>query len=86
METSRKLFAVMKNNFERLRRLVSNVLNFSRLESGQLGLVKEEVDVAVGALSSIIEPVMILLLGSMVGLIAISVFGPITKAETGVQG
>ena len=46
---------------------------------------EEEVDVAVGALSSIIEPVMILLLGTMVGLIAISVFGPITKAETAVH-
>lgn len=47
---------------------------------------EEEVDVAVGALSSVIEPVMIILLGSMVGLIAVSVFGPITKAETSAQG
>jgi len=43
---------------------------------------EEEVDTAVEALSSVIEPVMIVLLGSMVGLIAISVFGPITKTET----
>lgn len=47
---------------------------------------EEEVDTAVGALSSVIEPIMIILLGSMVGLIAISVFGPITKTETSVQG
>jgi type IV pilus assembly protein PilC len=43
---------------------------------------EEEVDAAVGALSSIIEPVMILVLGAMVGLIAISVFGPITQLST----
>lgn len=43
---------------------------------------EEEVDTAVDALSSVIEPIMIVLLGGMVGLIAISVFGPITKTET----
>lgn len=46
---------------------------------------EEEVDSAVSALSSIIEPIMIILLGTMVGLIAISVFGPITKVETTAQ-
>lgn len=46
---------------------------------------EEEVDAAVGALSSIIEPVMILVLGGMVGLIAISVFGPITQLSTSVS-
>jgi type IV pilus assembly protein PilC len=46
---------------------------------------EEEVDVTVGALSSIIEPIMILLLGGMVGLIAVSVFGPITQTETSVH-
>lgn len=43
---------------------------------------EEEVDTAVGALSSIIEPVMIVVLGGMVGLIAISVFGPITQISS----
>jgi type IV pilus assembly protein PilC len=43
---------------------------------------EEEVDTAVGALSSVIEPVMIVVLGGMVGLIAISVFGPITSVES----
>ncbi len=47
---------------------------------------EEEVDAAIGALSSVIEPVMILVLGGMVGLIAISVFGPITQLSTSVQG
>jgi len=43
---------------------------------------EEEVDTAVGALSSVIEPVMIVALGGMVGLIAVSVFGPITQIST----
>jgi type IV pilus assembly protein PilC len=43
---------------------------------------EEEVDTAVGALSSVIEPVMIVVLGGMVGLIAVSVFGPITQVST----
>ncbi|HVA11506.1 MAG TPA: type II secretion system F family protein [Candidatus Dormibacteraeota bacterium] len=47
---------------------------------------EEEVDTAVDALSSVIEPIMIVLLGCMVGLIAISVFGPITKTETSAGG
>lgn len=47
---------------------------------------EEEVDTAVEALSSVIEPIMIVLLGGMVGLIAISVFGPITKTETSAGG
>lgn len=46
---------------------------------------EEEVDAAIGALSSVIEPVMILVLGGMVGLIAISVFGPITQLSTSVK-
>jgi type IV pilus assembly protein PilC len=46
---------------------------------------EEEVDAAVAAISSIIEPVMILVLGGMVGLIAISVFGPITQLSTSVS-
>lgn len=43
---------------------------------------EDEVDTAVGALSSVIEPVMILVLGGMVGLIAVSVFGPITQISS----
>ena len=47
---------------------------------------EEEVDAAVGAISSIIEPVMIVLLGGMVGIVALSVFGPITQLSTSVSG
>ncbi len=44
-----------------------------------------EVDTAVASISSIIEPVMIVLLGGMVGIIALSVFGPITQLSTSAQ-
>lgn len=47
---------------------------------------EQEVDDAVGALSSVIEPVMIVVLGGMVGLIAISVFGPITQISSSAGG
>ncbi len=47
---------------------------------------EEEVDTAVAAISSIIEPVMIILLGGMVGIVALSVFGPITQLSTSVSG
>lgn len=43
---------------------------------------EEEVDAAVAAISSVIEPVMIVVLGGMVGLIAVAVFGPITQLST----
>lgn len=39
---------------------------------------EEEVDATIDSLSSILEPVMIVFMGSMVGLIAYSVMGPIT--------
>lgn len=47
---------------------------------------EEEVDNAINGLSSIIEPVMIVLMGSMVGLIAASVLGPIAGLAQSVQG
>ncbi|MGH7238783.1 MAG: type II secretion system F family protein, partial [Candidatus Saccharimonadales bacterium] len=46
---------------------------------------EQEVDVAVASISSIIEPAMIIILGGLVGLIAISVFGPITQISSGVH-
>jgi type IV pilus assembly protein PilC len=59
-------------------------------ETGQIDtiLVKvadfydEEVDTTIDSLSSIIEPVMIIVLGSIVGLIAASVMGPIASLST----
>jgi type IV pilus assembly protein PilC len=46
---------------------------------------EEEVDVAIDGLSSIIEPVMIVLMGSMVGLIAASVMGPIASLSQNIK-
>jgi type IV pilus assembly protein PilC len=47
---------------------------------------EEEVDTLIGSLSSILEPVMIVVMGSMVGLIAASVMGPISSLSTNIKG
>jgi type IV pilus assembly protein PilC len=47
---------------------------------------EEEVDTAINSLSSIIEPVMIVLMGSAVGLIAASVMGPIAGLAQNIKG
>lgn len=62
-------------------------------ETGQIDkiLVKvadfyeNEVDAFVSALSSIIEPLMIVVLGSIVGLVAASVFGPLSSLTQSIQ-
>jgi type IV pilus assembly protein PilC len=45
----------------------------------------EEVDVAVGSLMSLLEPMMILLLGSVVGVIVLSIFLPMIKIITSLM-
>lgn len=47
---------------------------------------EEEVDTAINSISSIIEPVMIVIMGTMVGLIAASVMGPIASLSQNIQG
>lgn len=47
---------------------------------------EEEVDAVIDGLASIIEPVMIILLGSVVGLIAASVMGPIASLSKNIGG
>lgn len=47
---------------------------------------EEEVDAVVDALSSIIEPVMICVMGGMVGLVAASVIGPISSLSQNIDG
>jgi type IV pilus assembly protein PilC len=47
---------------------------------------EEEVDTAINSLSSIIEPVMIVIMGSVVGLIAASVMGPIASLAQNIKG
>ena len=62
-------------------------------ETGQTDVVlikvadfyEEEVDVAIDGLSSIIEPVMIVVMGGMVGLIAASVMGPIASLSQNIK-
>ncbi len=46
---------------------------------------EEEVDLAVSGISAIIEPVMIVMLGSMVGLIAASVMTPIAQLSQNIK-
>jgi type IV pilus assembly protein PilC len=46
---------------------------------------EEEVDVVLDSISSIIEPVMIVIMGSMVGLIAASVMGPIASIAQNIK-
>ncbi|MGH7156555.1 MAG: type II secretion system F family protein, partial [Candidatus Saccharimonadales bacterium] len=56
-------------------------------ETGKIDIVlvkvadfyEEEVDAVIDGLASIIEPIMIIILGSVVGLIAASVMGPIAN-------
>ncbi len=47
---------------------------------------EEEVDTTINSLSSIIEPVMIVFMGTMVGLIAYSVMGPISGLANQIKG
>jgi type IV pilus assembly protein PilC len=63
-------------------------------ETGQIDTIlikvadfyEEEVGVMVDSLSSIIEPLMIVVLGGMVGLIAASVMGPIASLSQNIGG
>jgi type IV pilus assembly protein PilC len=63
-------------------------------ETGQIDTIlvkvadfyEEEVDAVIDALSSLIEPIMIIVLGSMVGLIAASVMGPIASLSQNIDG
>jgi type IV pilus assembly protein PilC len=45
---------------------------------------EKEVDTVVSGITSIIEPILIIVLGGMVGFIVISVFGPISNIGTSV--
>jgi type IV pilus assembly protein PilC len=46
---------------------------------------EDEVDAFVGGLASIIEPLMIMVLGGMVGLVAASVFGPLSSLTQSIK-
>lgn len=72
--------------------IVSQMLSVGE-ETGQTETVlvkiadfyEEEVDALVESLSSIIEPIMIVLMGSMVGIIAYSVIGPIANLSQQIK-
>lgn len=63
-------------------------------ETGQIDTIlvkvadfyEEEVANTIDSLSSIIEPIMIIILGSVVGLIAVSVMGPISSLSKNIGG
>lgn len=73
--------------------IVSQMLSVGE-ETGQTDVVlvkvadfyEEEVDTAINGLSSIIEPVMIVIMGGAVGLIAASVMGPIASLSQNIKG
>lgn len=46
----------------------------------------EEVDTLIDSISSIIEPIMIVIMGGMVGLVAASVMGPISSLSQNISG
>lgn len=62
-------------------------------ETGQIDTIlvkvadfyEEEVDAVIEGLSSLIEPIMILVLGAMVGVIAASVMGPIASLSQNIE-
>ncbi len=62
-------------------------------ETGQIDVIlvkvadfyEEEVEATIDGLSSIIEPIMIVILGAMVGIIAISVMGPIASLSQNIK-
>ncbi|MFZ1360601.1 MAG: type II secretion system F family protein [Candidatus Saccharimonadales bacterium] len=72
--------------------IVSQMLSVGE-ETGQTDVVlvkvaefyEEEVDTAIASLSSIIEPVMIVIMGSAVGLVAASVMGPIASLAQNIK-
>ncbi|MFO0920339.1 MAG: type II secretion system F family protein [Candidatus Saccharimonadales bacterium] len=62
-------------------------------ETGEIDIIlvkvadfyEEEVDATIDGLSSIIEPLMIVVLGGMVGLVAASVMGPIASLSSNIK-
>lgn len=71
--------------------IVSQMLAIGE-ETGQIDTIlikvadfyEEEVDAVIEGISALIEPVMIVVLGAMVGLIAVSVMGPISSLSQNV--
>lgn len=91
VKNGKSLSSVIENN-ELFPAIVGQMLSVGE-ETGQTDTVlvkvadfyEEEVDLAINGISSIIEPVMIVVMGSMVGLIAASVMTPIASLSQNIQ-
>jgi type IV pilus assembly protein PilC len=91
VKNGRSLSSVIESN-ELFPPIVSQMLGVGE-ETGQTDTVlikvadfyEEEVDLAIQSISSIIEPVMIVVMGGMVGLIAASVMTPIAQLSQNVK-
>jgi type IV pilus assembly protein PilC len=87
-----KQLSVPLGNSKYFPPIVSQMLAVGE-ESGQIDTIlvkvadfyEEEVETTIDGLSSIIEPLMIIVLGSIVGVIAASVMGPIANLSKNVQ-
>ena len=91
VKNGRSLSSVVERN-ELFPPIVSQMLSVGE-ETGQTDTVllkvadfyEEEVDLAIQSISSIIEPVMIVIMGGMVGLIAASVMTPIAQLSQNIK-
>lgn len=91
VKNGRALSAVIEGN-DLFPAIVGQMLAVGE-ETGQTDTVlvkvadfyEDEVDLAIGSVSSIIEPVMIVMMGGMVGLIAASVMTPIAQLSQNIQ-
>lgn len=91
VKNGKSLSAVIEQN-ELFPAIVAQMLAVGE-ETGQTDTVlvkvadfyEDEVDLAIESISSIIEPAMIVLMGSMVGLIAASVMTPIAQLSQNIQ-
>ena len=92
VKNGKQLSQVIEQNSNLFPAIVSQMLAVGE-ETGQTDTVlvkvadfyEEEVDTAIDGVSSIIEPVMIVIMGGMVGLIAASVMGPIAGLANQIQ-
>jgi len=91
VKNGKSLSSVIEKN-ELFPPIVSQMLGVGE-ETGQTDTVllkvadfyEEEVDLAIGSISSIIEPAMIVVMGGMVGVIAASVMLPISQLSSNVK-
>jgi len=93
VKNGRSLSAIIEEDSELFPAIVGQMLAVGE-ETGQTDTVlvkvadfyEDEVDLAIESVSSIIEPTMIVIMGSMVGLIAASVMTPIASLSQNISG